>query len=136
MPGGAGGKGEKGAKDGGKGPGPKAQLAALVTKLDLLTSNSLRFELTPEQKAKAKELLAGFAEKDEPSDDDAKDKMDKLLATIRAEQEGARRPQRHVPTPARGRGRRTRRYRGRAPNPLTVGDGAAHLKSLKETLSK
>ena len=77
-------KGGKGGAPGGggKGPSPKVQLSQLVNKLDVLAGQSLHVDLNADQKKQAKELLAGLAEKDEISDEDAKAKLDALLKLL------------------------------------------------------
>jgi hypothetical protein len=129
---GAGGGG-KGAGGGGqRGPSPKAQLAQLVAKLDVLTGQSLHVDLTPEQKKQTKDLLAGLAEKDAITDDEAKEKFDALVKLLDAnkktlENAGFR------PGGAGGGGGPM----GPPPaNPFKEGEGAEHLKSLQATLSK
>jgi hypothetical protein len=73
--------GGKGGK-GGKGPNPQAQLGQLIGKVDTLTKETLHVELTPDQKKQIKEQLAGLDEKDMITEDEAKDKLDKLLAIL------------------------------------------------------
>jgi catechol 2,3-dioxygenase-like lactoylglutathione lyase family enzyme len=72
----------KGGGGGGRGPSPKTQLATLVDKLDVLTSKPLAIELTPDKKVKVAELLKGLDNKAELSDEDAKQKLDALLAEV------------------------------------------------------
>jgi len=133
--GGAGGKGAGGGGGGFRGPGPKTQLAQLVGKLDTLTAQSLHIDLTPEQKKQAKEVLAGLAEKEELTDDEAKAKLDSLMKLLEAnkktlEDSGYRWPG----TPAPGGGGAPAPTP--PPNPFKPGDGATQLQSLQSRLEK
>jgi hypothetical protein len=67
-----------GARQGPEGGANKAQLAALVGKLDLLTEKQLTIHLSDEQRNELNELLKGLADADELSDEDAKLKIDNL----------------------------------------------------------
>lgn len=134
-----GGKGAFGGKGGGKGggagraPGPKVQLAQLVTKLDTLTRKPLSVQLSAEEKQKAKDLLADLDAKDELTDDDARAKLDALLKLLEGHKEpleaaGFRWPG----SPAGGP-----RPPGEAPpNPFKAGEDGEHLKSLQATLGR
>jgi hypothetical protein len=86
--GGAGGGAPGGARGGGGGggrgaPSPKAQLATLVSKLDVLTEKPLTVNLSAEQQKQVREQLTGLADADELSDDAAKEKLDKLLDVLK-----------------------------------------------------
>jgi hypothetical protein len=120
-----------GGMGGGRGPSPKTQLATLVDKLDVLTSKPLAIELTPDKKVKVAELLKGLDDKAELSDEDAKQKLDALLAEVQdqkrtLEAAGFR-------WPGEGGG-------GRAgatpPNPFMDEANSQHLKALQERLAK
>src|SRR6266542_807803 len=74
--------GPPGAAGGGRGPSSKAQLAGLVTKLDVLTEKPLQITLSDEQKEKVRAALEGLAGKEELSEDEAKEKLDALLAVV------------------------------------------------------
>src|SRR5207244_10103 len=76
MPAGGGGGG------GGRGPSPKAQLAGLVAKLDVLTNKPLHITLSDEEKQKVREQLQGLAEKEALTDEEAKEKFDTLLKVV------------------------------------------------------
>lgn len=144
MGGGMGGGGKKGGGGapgggGGKGPSPKVQLAQLVNKLDTVTSQSLHIELNADQKKQVKELLAGLAEKDEISDEDAKAKLDALLKLLEPnkkvmEDAGYRWPG----GGGGGFGGFGGGMGGGGPpaNPFKEGAGAEHLKSLQATVGK
>ena len=124
----AGAGGGRGGSFGGT-PSSKAQLAALVTKLDQLSQKSLTVELTTEQKKKAHEILKGLADAEDLSDDDAKKRLDDLLELLKdkkgtIEAAGFRWP--GGPAPARP---------ADAPNPFKEEANAKHLKSLDGTLT-
>jgi len=119
-----------GGMGGGRGPSPKTQLATLIDKLDVLTSKPLAIELTPDKKVKVAELLKGLDDKAELSDEDAKQKLDALLAEVQdqkrtLEAAGFR-------WPGEGGGRA-----GAAPpNPFMDEANSQHLKALQERLAK
>jgi hypothetical protein len=133
--GGKGGPGGAGGPGGGKGkgaPNPKAQLAQLVTKLDVLTTQSLHVDLTPDQKKQAKELLADLGQKP-LSNEEAQEKFEKLVAILE--------PNRKVLEDAgfrQGGGGGGPGGGGEKPdsNPFTSGAPADRLKSLRATLGK
>ena len=127
MGGKGGGKGGPGGFGGAKGPSSKAQLAQLVNKLDVLTGQSLHIDLTPDQKKQAKELLADLTAKDELSEEDAKKKLDALVALLE--------PNKKTLEEA-GYGRPGGRSGEPPANPFKEGVGADHLKSLQATLAK
>ena len=132
MPGGGKGapKGD-GAGGGRGGPGPKAQLTTLVTKLDVLTRKPLAVDLTPEQKKQVQEQLAGIDANDALSDDDAKAKLDAILKLVEGHKATLEAAGFRWPTAgAGGMPPQT------PPNPLKVGEGNEHLKSLRSTLGK
>lgn len=72
-----------------QGPPVRSQLANLVGKLDALTNKDkpLLIELSPEQKQKIQEHLAGLADLQEVSDDDAKKRLDALLELLKDNRE-------------------------------------------------
>jgi hypothetical protein len=125
------GMGGRGKGGGGRGPSPKTQLATLVDKLDVLTSKPLAIELTPDKKVKVAELLKGLGNKAELSDEDAKQKLDALLAEVQDQKKtleaaGFR-------WPGEGGGGRA----GAAPpNPFMDEANSQHLKALQERLAK
>lgn len=87
-PPGMGGKGFGGKGPGGKGGGAlssKAQLATLVSKLDQLTGKPLTINLTAEQKAVVRDALKGLADPEELKDDDAKERLDKVLEVLKGQ---------------------------------------------------
>jgi hypothetical protein len=75
-----GGRGPGGRGPGGFGgpPNYKMQLANLVGKLDVLTDKPLAIRLDKEQQQEVKKVLDGLDKQDELSDDDAKEKFEKL----------------------------------------------------------
>jgi hypothetical protein len=143
MGGGSDKKSGGGDKKGGgaaRGPNPKTQLAQLVGKLDVLTTETLHIELTTEQKKQAKELLADLAEKEAITDEEAKAKFEALLKLLEPnkkplEDAGFRWPS------AGGMGGGGGGGGGPStppPNPFKTGtgDNAERLKSLQTTLGK
>jgi hypothetical protein len=122
-----------GGMPGGRQPNSKAQLASLVVKLDQLANNSLSIRLTDEQRKKIRTQLAGLEEKEDLSDDEAKQKLDAILEIVNdqkntLEAAGYR---------AGGQAGGGRRPNGDAPpNPFKEDDNGKHLKSLQETLAK
>ena len=86
MGGGGGGaekKSDGGAGKGGpRGPSAKNQLAMLVTKLDLLTGNTLTLTLADDQKKAVEEQVRGLDAATELPEEDAKKRLDALLATL------------------------------------------------------
>ena len=128
-------KGGAGNKKGGGGPSSTMQHANLVSKLDVLTSQSLHVELTAEQKKKAKELLADLAEKDPITDDDAAALLDLLEPNKKTLEEAGYR----APGGGGGMGGGGGGGGGGGqppPNPFKTGDAADRLKSLQATLGK
>jgi hypothetical protein len=79
------GMGGMGAGRGMQGPPVRAQLANLVSKLDVLTNKDkpLLIELTVEQKQKVKEQLQGLADMEEVKDEEAKKRLDALLEILK-----------------------------------------------------
>jgi len=135
MGGMAGGKGGMGGMGGGKKggfvPGPKTQLTQLVTKLDVLTAKPLAIQLTDDQKSKVREQLKGLSADEELSDDEAKKRLDALLAVLQDQkgtliEAGYFWPGEGGP-PSGG---------GQTPNPFKEGKDAEHLKALDERLGK
>jgi hypothetical protein len=117
-------------KGGGFAPTSKAQLALLVAKLDALTAKPLSVDLNDDQRAKVREQLKGLVGEDDLSEDDAKERLDKLLETLQPhktvlEQAGFLWPGSGPPT--RG---------GNVDNPFKEGAGADHVKNLEKRLEK
>jgi hypothetical protein len=140
--GGKGGKGGKGGAPGGggqRGPNSKAQLAQLVSKLDVLTKKPLTVELTADQKKQVKELLAGLEAKDELSEEEAKAKFDALLGLVESQRETLEAAGYRWPGAPGGMGPGGGGMGpgGQPPaNPFKSGDAADRLKSLQTTLNK
>jgi hypothetical protein len=117
-------------KKGGFGPTSKALLAMLVAKLDVLTAKPLKVELTDDQRAKVREQLKGLVGEEDLSDDDAKDRLDKLLEILQPqkatlEEAGFRWPGSGFPMQG-----------NTADNPFKEGADADHLKNLEKRLEK
>jgi hypothetical protein len=127
---GGGGKGKDG-KGKGKGGGPsnKAQLANLIRKLDQLVGKPITLELTAEQKKTARDVLKGLDEKDELSEDDAKDTLGKMHELLRDQRKTLEavgyvwEPVPPMPIPT-------------APNPFKEEATAKQLKALEANLAK
>jgi hypothetical protein len=79
--GGMGGGGMGGMGGGTRGPQPKRDLAGVVRKLDLLTSD-IAITLSPTQTAAILKSLADLDKAEDLSDDDAKAKQEEILATL------------------------------------------------------
>jgi hypothetical protein len=130
--------GGRGAPGGGRGgaaaPSPKAQLASLVDKLDLLTRKPLAVDLDKEKKKQVLEQLRGLGEKDDLKDEDAKAKLDALLEVLKGDRDALEAVGYRWPGAApagRGPGR------GAAPaNPFKQEDNGKHLKDLELRLEK
>lgn len=125
------GGGPPGGGGGGRGPNTKAQLASLITKLDLLTHKSLAVTLDAEQKKKVRESVQKLDEGKELSDDEAKAKLDDLQKILNEDQRKTLEAAGYR-WPAQGGGRGG--GRGGAPetppNPFREGENSEHLKSL------
>jgi hypothetical protein len=133
-------------KGGGNGrasaPDPKAQLAQLITKLDLLASKSLVLDLTSDQKQKIQEKLAGLDEESDLSTDGAKARLDGLLEIVEGQRTtleaagyrwpGAGGGGRGGPGGGGGGGMMGNAQPPRGPsNPFKDGANNQHLKSLR-----
>ena len=132
LPGGGmfGGKGG-GGKGKGKGfgaPSDKAQLAALIAKLDQLTNANLTLKLTDEQRATIREQLKDLSEQEEVTDEDAKKRLDAILDSLKDQRQVLEAAGYFWPgTP----------FPKNAPagsNPFRVGPDSAKLNSLQEKL--
>jgi hypothetical protein len=71
----------------GRGPNSKQDLARLVRKLDVLTAQSLKVNLSPDEKKKVLEQLSGLDKVEELKDDDAKTRLDALLKILAPQRE-------------------------------------------------
>jgi hypothetical protein len=127
--------GGKGGPPGGAGfgggarPTSKAQLASLVSKLDQLTKKPLEVKLTDEQRGKIAKQLEGLDAADEVSEEEAKKRLDAILAVIEGDKEtmeaaGFRWPGDNPPRTAAG------------DNPFAEGEAKEHLKQLQERIGK
>jgi hypothetical protein len=67
---------------GGRPQTPKRQLANLVEKLDLVADKPLTVELTEEQRKQVLEQLKGLKDVDDLPEDEAKKRLDALLALL------------------------------------------------------
>jgi hypothetical protein len=119
----------------GRGPSAATQLAGLVTKLDQVTEKPLTVNLSSEQKARVREQLKDLADKEELSDDEAKERLDKLLEILKDDKDtlvaaGYRWPgDRGGPGGGFGGGSQPK-------NPFKEGDASARLKALQERVAK
>ncbi len=127
--------GMAGPPGGGRGPSAKTQLAGLVTKLDVLTQKPLQITLSDEQKEKVRAALEGLAGKEELSEDEAKEKLDALLAVVEKDRDtleaaGYR-------WPGGGGGGGGGGFGGQPPpNPFTDQKNGEHLKELEKRVGK
>jgi hypothetical protein len=144
MPGGGGGPGGRGAEG-----ANKAQLTRLVNKLDVMTEKPLVVQLSDKQRKEVNELLDGLADLEELTDDEAKEKSEKLHKLL--EDQKATLTAAGYNWPGEGRGGRgggmgggpmpgIARGRGDAPeppkNPFKEKANAEHLKQLTDRLNK
>lgn len=122
----------KGKKGGGRGPSPKTQLTALVTKLDVLTEKPLTVRLTPEQRTAILEQLEGLDEMEELADDLAKKRLDAVLKIVQDDRKALEAAGFRWPGEQKGGG-----FGGFAPppaNPFSVEQNAARLEALRKRL--
>jgi hypothetical protein len=117
---------------GGGGAQPKAQLAGLVDKLDLLTARPLAIQLTDEQRAKVAEQLKGLAEAKDLTDEEAKKRLDALTDTLKPYRETLEAAGYRWPGAGGGGGRQP----PPPPNPFMEEKNNKHLKELQERLTK
>ena len=113
-------------KGGPRGPSAKNQLASLVTKLDLLTSNSLTLSLGDDQKKAVEEQVRGLDAASELADEDAQKRLDALLETL------ANYKDTFVAAGYRWPGEGGLRPPSDTSNPFTEESNAKALKSLQE----
>jgi hypothetical protein len=133
MGGGMGGMGGMmgGMGGGGGGAQPKAQLAGLVDKLDLLTARPLAIQLTDEQRAKVAEQLKGLEGAKDLTDEEAKKRLDALTETLKPYRETLEAAGYRWPGAGGGGGRQPP-----PPNPFLEEKNNKHLKELQERLTK
>jgi hypothetical protein len=81
------GKGGFGKGGFGKGPGPKFQLVTLINKLDLLTGKPLTLNLDATQKEQIGKQLEGLELAEELSNEQAKERLDAVLAVLKDQRE-------------------------------------------------
>jgi len=121
------------AMGGGRGPNPKTQLVALVTKLDQLSGQPLQLTLSVEQKKKVEEQLQELDKEKELKPEDAQKRLDALRKVLDPDQlnvldvAGYR-------WPSSGQGGGGRPPAADQPNPFTQKPNADHLKSLRAHL--
>jgi hypothetical protein len=141
--GGGGGPGQLDPKAVMKDPGPKGQMAKgllgprpvesvvqLITKLDDLTADPAKLQLTDEQRAKLVEQLGPLDEPEFLSDFLANQQMDAMLAVLKNQRQiletaGFKWPN-AIYDP----------YQRPPKNPFKEGEAAKHLKSLEDRLAK
>ena len=117
---------------GGGGAQPKAQLAGLVDKLDLLTAKPLAIQLTDEQRAMIAEQLKGLDQAKELTDEEAKKKLDALTETLKPYRETLEAAGYRWPGAGGGGGRQP----PPPPNPFMEEKNNKHLKDLQDRLTK
>ena len=110
----------------------KALLASLVDKLDLLTRKPLTIELTPHEKAKLAEQLQGLAEQEKLSDEEAKKKLDNLVALLKDNKDSLQAVGFRWP----GESGPALRPPADSPNPFKEEGNNNHLKDLQERLGQ
>jgi hypothetical protein len=123
--------GQGGGKGGARGPDPKAQLAGLVDKLDILTARPLAIQLTDDQRAKVAAQLKGLAEPAELSNDDAKKRLDALTEQLKPYKDTLEAAGYGWPGEAGGGQRQT----ASPANPFKDDNNGKHLKDLQERLT-
>jgi hypothetical protein len=114
----------------------KAQLAALVGKLDLLTEKPLSIHLSDEQRKDVTELLKGLADADDLSDEDAKAKVDKLHSLLQEQRETLEATGYSWSGQRAGLGRGGPANGDQPANPFKADQNAGHLKRLTERISQ
>lgn len=125
--GGAPGAGRTGGR---RGPSPKWQLASLVTKLDLLSRQTLAVRLSDQQKKTVREQLQGLDTMQELSAEEAKKRLDVMLETVK-DQKGTLEAAGYR-WPGQSRFRRP----ADTPNPFLEEENAKALTSLRQQLDK
>jgi hypothetical protein len=129
-PGGPGGPG--GGPGGQRGPNAKAQLANLVTKLELLTRAPLKIDLDEEKRGKIREHLNGLLEAAELSTEDAQKRLDGLLLVLKSDHATLEAAGFRIPGAGGGGGPPP----SPPPNPFAEGERSQALKNLQERLGK
>jgi hypothetical protein len=127
-------------------PSAKVQLATLVEKLELLTSQPIKLELSDEQSKTLLTQLDGLDAHDVLKDEDAKKRLDTILKLIEGQKKtlaavGFNWPGEDGPGPGGPRGPNGVRGAGRGgpqvvPNPFRDGAGKQNLQSLHKRLAK
>jgi hypothetical protein len=118
-----------GGMGGGRGPSAKNQLAALVTKLELLTDRALSINLADEQKPALDEQIRGLDTMDELADEEAQKRLDALLDLLADHKDTL------VAAGYRWPGDGGFRPPADTPNPFADGSAAEALKLLQERLA-
>jgi hypothetical protein len=139
-PGGPGGRpGGPGGPGGFGGSNSKGQLVGLINKLEVLTQKPLVIQLDDDQQKKLAEQLKGLEGMEEVSEEEAKNRLEAILAIVKDNREtleaaGYRWPGERPPGGGGGG------FGGARPevpkNPFKEGDNNKHLKSLQELLAK
>jgi len=117
---------------GGRGPNSKAQLATLVTKLELLSRKPLSVNLNDQQRKKIGDQLQGLDEKEELTDEDAKARLDAMLELLKDERETLEAAGYRWP----GQGGGAPRLGAAPANPFKDDREKQTLKSLQQRLGK
>jgi hypothetical protein len=143
-PGGPGGGGPGGAGGGpggtGRGaPNSKVLLARLISKLEVLTQKPLIIQLDDDKQKKLAEQLKGLEGMDELSEEEAKNRLEAILALVKEDKETLKAAGYQWPGEAPAGGAGGGLGGGRpadVPNPFKEGDNNKHLKSLQDVLAK
>jgi hypothetical protein len=133
MPGGGGGgqRGGGGGQRGGSGISAKNQLAAVITKLDLLTHKAPVVTLDAEQKRKMREQIQELEDKEDLTEEEAKEKLEAVVGILNDDQKKTL-SEAGADVPGQRGGNRGG---GSAPaNPFREGQTGEHLKSLRGEL--
>ena len=138
-PGGMGGmmgRGGRGGRGGGRGglAGPKVQLTLLVGKLDQLTDKPLAVTLTEAQRNTLREQLQGIEDLKDLTDEEAKKRLDSLLAVLSKDKETL--VAAGFSWPVAGGAPPAKPPANPPANPFQDSANSGHLKSLLERVKK
>jgi hypothetical protein len=103
-----------------------------VAKLDALTAKPLEVKLSAEDRDKVRQQLAGLAGKEELTEEEAKEKLDAILAVVAKDRATLEDAGYRWPGGGGGGGG----GQPPPPNPFAEPRNAGHLKALEERLGK
>lgn len=146
MGGGMGMMGGRGGPAGGGGPGGaprnKAQLASLVSKMNLLSAKPLTLTLTDEQRTKVEAELNGLADLEELTEEEAEKRLKTLMTVVEKDKDTLAAVGFRWPGGGGGGAGGGRPGMGgpggppEAKNPFKEGENADNLKGLQKTVAK